>query len=148
MPMPVSLTSMNEAAAGVAGTAVAAFRLVAGPHGHRARRRRELDGVLDQVPEDLLEADRVGLDVVARGGEVNLELEPRVAEVVAADLDDVVDELVGVDDLTLQDERAAPDASQVEEVVDQPGFQQDVSVESSPGRCESESAVPDRRAWR
>ena len=48
-----------------AGRPVRAFHTVAGPHGHLPSRRSELDRVLDQVPEDLLEPDRVGVDVVA-----------------------------------------------------------------------------------
>src|SRR5262249_33434452 len=50
----------------------AGFR-VFGRDPDRAAVARELDRVLQEVPEDLLEAARIGLGVVVRGGEVELE---------------------------------------------------------------------------
>ena len=70
---------------------------IAGPDRDPASGGGELDRVLDQVPEDLLEPDRVGVDVVAAAARSSDELEPRARKIVAADLDDVMDQLVGVD---------------------------------------------------
>ena len=61
MPMPVSLTSIDQvghAAGASAGSSIER------PDGHLPPGGGELDGVLDQVPEGLLESDRVGVDVV------------------------------------------------------------------------------------
>ena len=62
----------------------------------------ELDGVLDQVPEGLLKSDGVGVDVVPASVQVDRELKLGRFEVVAADVDDVVDELMGVDELAFR----------------------------------------------
>ena len=48
---------------------------VAGPDRDRTPLGGELDRILEQVPEDLLEPDRVGVDVVPAGGEVQVQTE-------------------------------------------------------------------------
>ena len=50
-----------------------------------------------------------------------------VAQIVAADIDDVVDELVGVDELAFEEQRSAADAREVEKVVDRADLEHDVA---------------------
>ena len=120
MPMPVSATSTTSQRPGAPPSVRA--------HGDRAARGRELDGVLDQVPEDLRQARRVGPDAVV----VRRQL-ARPAQAVggdlprAAGLDGVGEERRHVDLLAAQLELAALDARQVEQVVDQAGLQLDVA---------------------
>ena len=77
MPMPLSLTSTSD---------VPRFRPAA--DAHAAAVRRELDGVLQQVPEDLLEPGGVGLDPVGGGRpQVHAEMQPPGLDVGLADLD-------------------------------------------------------------
>ena len=59
---------------------------------HATAVRRELDGVLQEVPEDLLEPGRVGFDPVGRGRpHVHAELQPAGLDVGPADLDGMLD---------------------------------------------------------
>src|SRR5262249_55104839 len=67
---------------------------VARPDRHHPAVLRKLDRVLDQVPEYLLEADRVSIHVVPPGREVQSEFESRRAEVDFTALDDLVDQFV------------------------------------------------------
>ena len=67
--------------------------------------------------------------MVPAGDEVDRELKLGVLEIVAADIDDVVDELMGVDELALEEERAAADAREVEEVVDESSLEDDVAAD-------------------
>ena len=113
----------------LAGWYIASHALVVRLDDDRASRRGELDGVLDQVPENLLEPDRVGVDVVARGGKVDLELEPAAGEVILADLDDVIHELVCVGEFAVELQGPAADPGQVQEVVDESGFEGDVAAD-------------------
>src|SRR5262249_15589287 len=50
-------------------------RGIAGAGRDRTAPRGELDGILDQVPEDLLEASWVGADLVPRRGQLQMQLE-------------------------------------------------------------------------
>ena len=71
---------------------------------------RELDRVLDQVPESLLESDRIDVEVVPPRGQVDSEPETGVREIGAADLDDLVDKMVGIGELALEEQRSGPDS--------------------------------------
>ena len=88
--------------------------------------RGELHGVLDQVPGHLLKPGRVGVDEVAGGVEVDLQAEPGLVDPRPADLDGFEDQAVGVDDASMESELALDDPVEVEQVVDQVGFDLDV----------------------
>ena len=65
---------------------------------HAAAVRRELDRVLQEVPEDLLEPGRVGLDPVGRGRpQVHAEVQPPGLDVGLADLDRPLDDRAQLD---------------------------------------------------
>ena len=118
MPMPVSVTSTIEA------VAPRSPRLVAGPDRDRPALGRELDGVLDQVPEDLLQPGRVGVDVVVRrrpGPASSRSPLPRTS--LRQICDGLLDQVVAVGDLPVQRHLAPDDPHHVEQVVDQAGLE-------------------------
>ena len=145
MPMPVSLTSIISRAAAAPSEESSRLR---DRTGHVTSGRRELDRVLDQVPEDLLEPDRVGVDMVAARGKVDRELEPRQPQIVAADLDDMIDHLVSVDHFAVEVQGAAADSRQVEQVIDEPGFEDDVAADHFEYGPKRRRASRNRRALR
>ena len=100
--------------------------LVAGADGDRPALGGELHGVLDQVPEHLLEPGRVGVDVVVPGGRLHRQPEVVAGDLAAADLDRLVDEPVAVGDLPVQGHLAPDDPHHVQQVVDEPGLEVDV----------------------
>ena len=59
--------------------------------------RREPDGVADQVPEDLLQPDRVGVEMMAGRIELDDDLPSAAAARLVADLYHVAEHGVGVD---------------------------------------------------
>src|SRR5262249_18532656 len=89
-------------------------------------RGRELDRILEEVPEDLLEPRRVRIEMVSFGLELRDQCEIRVVNLIGTDRQDEVDLLVGIDDLTPQEQLASLDPRQVQQVIDQPGLQLDI----------------------
>src|SRR5262249_52325707 len=83
------------------GTVGAGGRPVVGSDQDRAAGGRELDGVLDEVPEDLLEPGGVALDVVGLGVEVQDEAVAGRVDLLAADLERLAEQGVGVGDLAV-----------------------------------------------
>ena len=81
-------------------------RFVAGPDRDDSPLGGEFQGVLDEVPDHLLEPDRIGLDVVRRRGEVHAELDIRLVEPVPANLDRLPDQDMRVDRLAVESQLA------------------------------------------
>lgn len=86
----------------------------------------ELGGVFQHVPENLLEADGVAPDFVVLGLEMDFEEDLLFDDFAFDDGDGVLEDGVDVDFLAVEGDLAAGDAGEVEEIVDEPGFQLDV----------------------
>ncbi|CAA9379130.1 MAG: hypothetical protein AVDCRST_MAG64-500 [uncultured Phycisphaerae bacterium] len=99
------------------------------PDRHPPAGRRELDRVLQQVPQDLLGPGRVGPDVVPPGRQVQRQLDLLRPGVVRAPAGHVPHLLVQVDRLDVQVQLPLPDPGQVQDVVDQPGLELDVPAD-------------------
>ncbi len=98
--------------------------------------RRELDRVLDEVPEDLAQPRRVGVDVLPGSRPISLHRDPFFIGLRAANVEDVVQRLAELDGLVLELDLAPGDPRQVQEIVDQPRFDLGVSpdhLDLSPG---------------
>ena len=80
------------------------------PDGDRPALGRELDGVLDQVPEDLLEPGRVGVGPVLARRQVEHQSMSSALDLALADLDGPTDQVVAVGDAPVQ-RHLAPDDS-------------------------------------
>ena len=104
-------------------------RLVAGPNCDRATRWAELHGVLDQIPEDLLEPRGVDLDVMRLGDQPDGDGDPGGLDVVAADRHDLADRGMRVDDRRFEPEQAPADPRDIEQVVDQADLKRDVPAD-------------------
>ena len=89
------------------------------------------------------------LEVVACRSKVDVELQAwHCPEIVAAEIDDVVNKLMGVDELIQEVQRPAPNAREVEKVVDEPNFQPDVALHHLEDVGGVVGGVWCRRAWR
>ncbi len=106
--------------------AFGAVELVASADHDRAAVRCELDGVLDQVPDDLLEPRGVGIDVPALGSILGRELEPLAVDLAPTDLKRLFDQAMAVGHFPVERHLAADDPHDVEQVVDQPRLKVDV----------------------
>ena len=131
IPAPVSLTStISRPPARLAVSVDLAGGPrppVSGPDRHRPALRGELDRILQQVPHHLLQPDRVAVDVVAAGGEVQRQPQtprPRTSSRQISPTRWISS--CAFDHLALQVQLAAADAGQVEQVVDQPDLHVDV----------------------
>ena len=125
MPMPVSLTSrISLVSVGIRRTPIA--------------HRETGPSLLPPAGVNLIAfLTRFQRTCCSRIGSASTWCPPRVrsressacAEILLADFDDVVNQFVGVDDLALQVELAGSNASQVQEVIDQPGLQSDIAAD-------------------
>ena len=100
---------------------------VLGPDFEPAAFRRKLHRVLDQVPKNLLEPGRVGLERSFRGGEIGPEREIFFLDVRLTNLKGAAQEQVRVHFFQVQLHLAFADSRQIEQVIDQPRFQLDVA---------------------
>jgi hypothetical protein len=89
----------------------------------------ELDGVFDEIPECLLEAFGVGVEVVTGGLGVEIEAEVFGCGIRGADGDGLGEEGGGIDDLEFEFEFSVADAGEIEEIVDDPGGDLDISAD-------------------
>ena len=128
----------EEAGEGVGGHADAgvgdfegdgAIGEVGGVDGDAATGGGEFDGVFEDVPHDLLEASGVGADEMIAGVEGEGELLAFFGDFGADDADDGGEEVVEVEGFEVEGEFVPGDAGEVEEVVDEAGFEVDVSAE-------------------
>jgi len=85
--------------------------------------RGELGGVFEEVPEHLLKASRVAVDVVFGGGQLQADENPFGLYFRAADLQNIPDNTVQIPWLDVQFDFATDQAVQVEQVVDQASLQ-------------------------
>ena len=69
---------------------------VFGAHGHFPALGGELGGIVQEVPEDLLEAPAVADDVMGSGFEVAVERDAAVAQIGAAGVAGATDEVIDV----------------------------------------------------
>lgn len=90
----------------------------------------ELGGVFDEVPEHLLEPRVIGEDVVVGGVELEVELEVFGLDIGAEDIDDGADGGVDIDGLERKLELAAGDAGEIEQIIDEPGFELHVAADN------------------
>src|SRR5205807_7798892 len=89
--------------------------------------RRELHGVLNQVPKYLLQSRRIGFQTNLVRGEIGLERKIFVVDVGLANLEGVAQEKMSVHQLEAQLDFALADPRQVEEIVDQARFELHIS---------------------
>ena len=95
----------------------------------RRGRGGELDGVLDQVPEDLLESSRVAAHVVLLRREVHRRAELPGDELDGADVDGAAQGGVHVDGVEVELKFSLADPCQVQQIVDEARFQLDVAAD-------------------
>ncbi len=86
-------------------------------------RGSKLDRVADEVPQDLLDAGRVGVDMMFLGQHFHLDLNAGGGGVPVDDIDRLPHQVMGIDGFFLQLHFAIGDAGQVQQIVDQVGFQ-------------------------
>jgi hypothetical protein len=96
--------------------------------------RCKLGGVANQVPDDLHDAGVIGPHVVVRSFQLGQDVQARNENFIAADLHRAADHFVDIDNLELEPQPPAYNPRQVEQVVDQPGFQLNVAADHLEGR--------------
>lgn len=101
------------------------FLCVEGADMDAAALSRELGGVLDHVPEDLLDAGRVSAGAEVLGICMDLKIQALLCDIFAHNVQDFEKELVDVGVLPAQRHFSAGDFGDVEQIVDQRGFQFD-----------------------
>ncbi len=108
--------------------------VVTGADAQPAAFRRKFDGVLDQVPKDLLEPRWIGFELHPRRRQFQLQRELLLVDLRLANLDRAAQQFVRVHDLEAELHLAFADASQVEQVVNQPRFQLHIAADHLEGR--------------
>jgi hypothetical protein len=93
-----------------------------------AAARRVLGRVVEEVREDLRDADRIGLELHRRARQLDDELVSGLVDEGAARLDRVVDDGAQIDALLPQLDLVARDAREVEQVVDEPHHVPDLTL--------------------
>ena len=108
-----------------------AFRLlfVAGVNGNPPEPGREFHGIAQQVPDDLLKAGGVDPEPAVVSGKVAFEGDSLALGVIAHNREGEADQEMRVAPLEPQREFAARDRGQVEQVVDEPRFEQDIALD-------------------
>ncbi len=102
---------------------------VPGVDGDGSARRRELEGVLHDIPQGLLDAQRIGPHPRTAGLQANLDDHALGFGFRLVDRDDALKKAVDVDELRVERELAADEAAYVEQVVDETGFDFDVAAD-------------------
>ena len=126
---------------GAAVRAAGGRRYVACVDGDRAPGRGEPGGVLDEVPDHLLDAQGVGLDRRPRGFEAQLQGQAGVMDQVGAGRQGLADDGLGLDPLGVQLELPAGHPGDVQQVVDEPRFQLDPAACGGQGGAEAVGRV-------
>ncbi len=88
---------------------------------------RELRGIFQEVPKNLLQAGRVGLPMIGVTGQVTVQVYALFQNERSARLANVAHRRVHVNRLHVQTQFPGGDAAQVQKIINQPGFQFDVS---------------------
>src|SRR5205823_6419833 len=101
--------------------------VIPGPDLKPAAFRRELHGVLDQVPKYLLQTRRIGFQTDLVRGEIGLERKIFVVDVGLANLEGIAQECMSIHQFEAQLDFAFADSRQVEQIVDQARFELHIS---------------------
>ncbi|MEO5721810.1 MAG: hypothetical protein ABIR71_10110, partial [Chthoniobacterales bacterium] len=108
-------------------------QIVACDDGDLAFREREFDGVFNQVPDDLLDTRRVGSQVNSYRREFGSELEVFLLNVGVTNFERIAQERVRIHEFEIQLHLAFADPSEIEQVVDEPGFEFDIAPDDLHG---------------
>ncbi len=92
-------------------------------------RRRKLRCVLEKVPENLLEAGDITSDMMAFSVEFELDGLLFFIDVRDADVENVLERQVRIDGFEIELDLVVRDAREVEEIINQPGFQFGVATD-------------------
>lgn len=114
----------DDRGAGIGGSGV-----VGGSDGDRAAGVGKFNGVLEEVPEDLLEAEGIGVDEVRGSIEFNAKPGAVGEDFFAGDKECVADDAMQVGGFEVEIEFAGDDTIEIEKVIDEAGFEFDVATD-------------------
>jgi hypothetical protein len=118
---------------GGAGAVYRVGRYITGDHSDTAAAWREVDGVAQEVPEDLLEAGRIASPVRVACGQVQGERDLLLTHFIAHDLGGLAEERVEIAGLGAEGELAAGDAGKIEQVIDEARLKGDIPFDHGEG---------------
>jgi hypothetical protein len=95
--------------------------------------RGEFDGVFYEIPDDLLKARRVDLDVMLSGVEGQDNVEAFRGDVFAADAEHLADFFMHVDADGMEVQFIAGDTGEIQKVIDQACFEFDIAADERQG---------------
>src|SRR2546423_390302 len=90
--------------------------------------RSKFDRVVDQVPKNLLQTRRIGVEISFFGAEIDLKTETFAIDLALINFKGVLKKLMSIDDFEVKLHFPFADPGHVQQIVDQTGFELDIAA--------------------